>query len=55
MIDVASVLMNIKDNPIAWIAIAWTVTQELRFWKLCASCPYKENYKEKEKKDYGVA
>ena len=33
----------------ATIAILWTLSQEVRFWKLCASCPYKENYKEKEK------
>lgn len=30
----------------ATIAILWTLSQEVRFWKLCASCPYKENYKE---------
>jgi len=33
-------------------AILWTFTQEVRFWKLCANCPYKENYKEKEKNGF---
>lgn len=50
--DILPLIENIKNNPIAWIAISWTVTQELRFWKLCSNCPYKENYKEKEKKRF---